>query len=757
MITEVRLAGLPCFGAEAMLPGLSQINYIFGPNGSGKTTISQYLASYDPVSSSSVSWQQHSNSVKVYNRSYVRASFTSADGEEPGVFLLGDDSRETFQRIGALEDEQKKINNKLAQQQETLDRFLNQLNAERSALAQTAWERRAVIPVALKDKMPGIKGSKEGCLDKVLAAAQTHPERGTDTFVTLEAKAKTAFDETILESSLLPPAPKPEWDEAAVQAVLMTPIVGSADVPLADLVERLSNSDWVREGLEHLHKGENAEKLCPFCQRSVPKDLAEELASIFDATYQDKRDEVLEFQMTLSNAALELKEYKTTHLDRLKALVPIEDPAQVFRALELAIDGVGKAIQQKVVKSSEKIMTNTIKTDYDLLEKLISSANEMVKTTNAIVADRREQRSIIVDAAWQEFARGHLNDLIEGFNQKSERKKKSIDGVKDAMSKQRERLAGVEHELRDLRKETTSSARTIQEINDLLALSQFHSFRLEVALSKSDGYRIIRDNGQPADIQTLSEGERTFITFLYFYHSLSGVRQDGETERITAVIDDPISSLDGDIMFVVSALTRRLVKEVRSDAHSRVSQMILLTHNSRFHNEVCYEHQGELSPAVKFYRIRKFSPDPNQVEDCGQRNPIRTAYQELWDEVAAAEVRPEGSMPWLPNVLRRILESYFTTLGDKENLYELGEDLSINERAFHDALIAWSHSGSHTIMDAETYTQPVATNGRWLAAFARVFEKNSGGAHIGHYEMMMDEARKHLLPRTSVAAVPAAL
>ena len=420
--------------------------------------------------------------------------------------------------------------------------------------------------------------------------------------------------------------------------------------------------------------------------------------------------------------------------------------------MALAIEGVEISIQQKVVKPSEKVTTTATKSDYDLLEELVSAANATIGETNAIIADRRKQRSVIIDAAWQEYARGNLNDLIEAFDQNSQRIQKSIDGVNNAIAEQKNRLTEVERELRNLRKATTSSARAVQDINSLLALSQFHSFRLDAALNKSDGYRIIRDNGQPADIETLSEGERTFITFLYFYHSLSAVRQDGETEKVTAVIDDPISSLDGDIMFVVSALTRRLVKEVRNGTHSRVSQVIMLTHNTRFHNEVCYQHRGELSSAVKFYRIRKFSPDPNKVEDCGQKNPIRTAYQELWDEVAVAKSRPEGSMPWLPNVLRRILESHFTTLGGRGNLYELGEDLPNNERALHDALIAWSHSGSHTIMDAEIYAPPAATNDRWLEAFARIFAKNSGGAHVGHYEMMMDEARKHLASPTVTAS-----
>lgn len=380
------------------------------------------------------------------------------------------------------------------------------------------------------------------------------------------------------------------------------------------------------------------------------------------------------------------------------------------------------------------------------LEELVARVNDEIRARNEIVSDRRKQRKIIIDAAWQEFVRGHVNDPVDTFLKNSEILQKSIEGLHAAIKSQEDRRAEVANKLQILTRQTTSSARAIQDINQLLELSQFYSFKLDAAVGKLDGYRIIRSGGDLADIETLSEGERTFITFLYFYHSLSAVKGDGEADNITAIIDDPISSLDGDNMFVISALMRRMIQEVREGAHQRVTQVIMLTHNSRFHNEVCYQHKGELSPAVKFYRIRKFSPNPNLIEDCGQRNPIRTAYQELWDEVAIAESQSSINMPWLPNVLRRILESYFTTLGGVGNLYSLGAELSPNERALHEALIAWSHSGSHTIMDAEGYSQPISTNGQWLNAFSRVFEKCSGGVHLGHYEMMMAEARKILEP-----------
>ena len=338
-----------------------------------------------------------------------------------------------------------------------------------------------------------------------------------------------------------------------------------------------------------------------------------------------------------------------------------------------------------------------------------------------------------------------LKDLLELFKTGSDPLEKACLNLETSVLKQEDNLRSVKRQLSDARRKAISSARAIEDINSLLQLVQFYSFRLAPSKTRKDGYRIIRNDGTLADVSTLSEGERTFITFLYFYHSLSAVVQNGETEKLVAVIDDPISSLDGDTMFVVSALVRKLVDQMQDGQH-RVNQLLMLTHNTRFHNEVCYRHRGKVSSEVKFYRIRKYAPKPNRVEDCGESNPIRTAYQELWDEVALAKSHPEDSMPWLPNVLRRILESYFSTLGGEGSLYEIGSGLSQEEMVLHNALIAWAHSGSHTLIDSDDYMQHSTSNKRWLDAFRRIFlgGKEGNGPHAGHYIMMMDEADKRI-------------
>ncbi|AST67247.1 hypothetical protein BFG07_00105 [Kosakonia cowanii] len=74
-----------------------------------------------------------------------------------------------------------------------------------------------------------------------------------------------------------------------------------------------------------------------------------------------------------------------------------------------------------------------------------------------------------------------------------------------------------------------------------------------------------RDNGVVSNIyKTLSEGEKTLITFLYFLELCDG-RLDSDNEdnkEKLIVIDDPISSLSHDYIYEISSLIHhRIIKK----------------------------------------------------------------------------------------------------------------------------------------------------------------------------------------------------
>src|SRR5690606_17683330 len=99
----------------------------------------------------------------------------------------------------------------------------------------------------------------------------------------------------------------------------------------------------------------------------------------------------------------------------------------------------------------------------------------------------------------------------------------------------------------------------IDEVNRLLGSFGFQDFRL----AKTDNgisYKLVRTDGADAK-KTLSEGEKSFITFLYFYHMIKGSESDsGMTTDRVVVFDDPVSSLDSDVLFVVGSLYKGTIR-----------------------------------------------------------------------------------------------------------------------------------------------------------------------------------------------------
>ena len=104
---------------------------------------------------------------------------------------------------------------------------------------------------------------------------------------------------------------------------------------------------------------------------------------------------------------------------------------------------------------------------------------------------------------------------------------------------------------------------TMNSINQKLTDSGFQGFHIQKKKDEPNKYDIIRDDGLPA--HGLSEGERNFIAFLYFYHKVLGRETADSTfkDRIV-VIDDPVSSMDSSSLFIVSSIVRELLSDRKS-------------------------------------------------------------------------------------------------------------------------------------------------------------------------------------------------
>jgi wobble nucleotide-excising tRNase len=365
----------------------------------------------------------------------------------------------------------------------------------------------------------------------------------------------------------------------------------------------------------------------------------------------------------------------------------------------------------------------------DKLQNMVSTANQAISSHNNTVSNIATEKKNLISQVWR-FVVSELADDLTLYQQKKERLNQIVQGMEKSLQDKQKDRKDLRDQIKELEKKTTSIQPTIAAINDLLQRFGFHSFQL----GESDDdrhYQIVRENGEDAS-RSLSEGEKTFITFLYFYYLIRGAQTpSGITSNRVVVFDDPISSLDSDILYIVSSLIKGVMEEVRSEA-GQIKQVFLLTHNVYFHKEITFNQKRPADQALKeesFWLVKKLQHG-SVVERC-EANPIRSAYELLWEDVKSASL----SSISLQNTLRRILENYFTMWGGmgKDEVCALFDG---RDKLVCQSLFSWVNDGSHSIHDDLYINHGEKTNETYLRVFRDIFDK---AGQLGHYEMMVGE------------------
>lgn len=739
MLESVSIASAPCLGeGPAVIAPLKQVTFIFGANGSGKTTISRALG--DPSSYGGVTydWSHGSTplATRVYNRDYVNATIAQANSL-PGVFLLGGESqavRDELEQLTGPGGLLEQLERELTAQVSTLGDaeagtgILGRLNEAKVALTDAAWAKRESIPDALRPMFTGYNNSKAQFASKLLSVADACDTTDTD-LDSLVAEAASVFDASAAEAEELPTLVEPDAEHAKGFELLAAPIVGAADVGLADLIEQLGNSDWVAQGRHYL---KHSDGHCPFCQEVVPEGLERQLEEYFDARFADQIAELAQFADWYGARV----EALGSTLDALLADPPRQLDVAALSATRATLDAALAAnsvgIAAKLERPSSVVKLEPVDDDISRVNQILGLANAAIRVHNARVRNKKEERAALIEKCWRHFVRDTVASEVAVYESAVPGLLKGAEslqtkGIPEAQSK----LDAAKGRQSELERQVRSSKIVIDAINATLASVGFETFHLAPAAAPKDGYSLVRHDGS-AVAGSLSEGERTFITFLYYFHQLQGAPTSTDEPRgLLAVIDDPICSLDSDVLFVVSALTKRLIADVIA-GRGRVRQLLLLTHNVQFHREVTYCRRGEPGAGRQYLLLRKRQGRSSQLVAFAD-NPVKSAYRVLWDEVRAARDDPMASVVGLQNLLRRILETYFKTMGDV-NEDEIIAAFTGSDQVVCRSLFSWINAGSHTIVEDTDYCPSEAGVATWLRVFEAIFDK---AGHPGHYEMMM--------------------
>lgn len=737
-ISQISLKKVATFDENgASFKDLNSINFIYGANGSGKTTTSSFLKNLaengieDKFANSKIAWYNNESlKIEVYNKQFKEEQFRNS--QVKGIFTLGKKTNENLEKIESKtksinEEKEKKKKNK-----ESLQKLEQERKEKEKDFTDSCWEKLyKKNEEDFKEILEGFK-RKEKFKEKILKEFKNdeHNESEIVRLEELKEKIGIVFSENQTELVSLE-CNLTDFDSIENHSIWEQKVVGSGDVAIADLIKRLSNEYWVAWGREYIKDN----SICPFCQKeTITEEFKKQLESYFDTNYQESTETIKKMKEDYTNKTDEV-------LERLDEIVETEQKNQqtklnteifkrIIETLKSKINGNQQKMFDKGKEMSRSFKLESTKNEIKEIRDLIDTANQQIANHNETIKDTKNQKKICVEQTWK-FLVNEFKSDIQKYNKKYCGLKKGINNLKKEISENQEKIERLENEIRELEKNMVSIKPIVNEINTLLKGYGFTNFGL-ACTEDEKSYRIQREDDQLVG-ETLSEGEVTFITFLYYYHLAKGsLKENDISKNKVLVIDDPISSLDSNILFIVSVLVKDLMEEAMEEK-TNIKQVIILTHNTYFYKEITLEYDLKCYQGKYSFWIIKKDNNVSKIKDY-KENPIKNSYELLWQEVKQAK---DNNASWvsLQNVMRRIIEYYFRILGGFKHNHNLSECFkNIREQQVCNSFISWFNDGSHGISD-DLFVQSQDTSiETYLKVFEKIFKETG---HEAHYKMMM--------------------
>lgn len=739
------------------------INFFFGRNGAGKSTISEMIQS-----DTGVTWRsgQAANDYNVlaYDQQFISDHFSNFD-DLAGVFTLNKVNIETQKKIDQLGKDKERLLADMGKKNEVIE----QKGKARIDLKSDSQTRMMRLTDTVRKKfelaMSGKKIAKTFCpeVEKKQPVEHTEEEIMELYAVAYEKGAQTY---PLLKKSDEYPG---KYDLSRA-SYLGESIVSTSDTKFARIMEKLGNTDWVKEG--HTKYLKKADGICPFCHNPLDhQHFEKELKECFDEEYQDSINAVASFQSAYSSMTEEM-------IRILEANTSSEFPRADFTVykeklerLKTIIQNNLQIIQKKVEKPAEKVMLQDIDALISEIDTIIADINTQIQVNNDAYSRKRETKIKCDKLLWEHLA-FLVKDEIADFKTKDAAIAEEIKTLEKEKGLLKQSYLDKDAEIKAESGNTVNTDEAFESMNAMLKDSGFQGFSLRKKPGVKNRYEVVRDGNKP--VKRLSEGERNFIAFLYFYHLVKGsgaadaaiITSTGEVTDATdrrdkiVVIDDPVTSMDSGTLFIVSSMVREMVSVCHNNIEvlhpditgTYIKQIFILTHNAYFHREVTYN-MVEYYDCVTFYMVRK-TDNHSSITPCIEYakelsdddknvNPVQNAYTALWTEYQELQ-----SSISLLNVIRRILQYYFLELcgyqgsnirdiilkKNKAEFIKKRADGSIDDMDYHLASSMLSYiDNDYSFIDGFNLIQESVEPEQYRKVMKKIFDKLGQNQH---YRMM---------------------
>lgn len=593
MINKITISGVASYKNGATLETDKNINLIYGINGSGKSTFSEYLrkrtnAEYAECSIEPVI-NDDEEEIFVYNENYVEEVFYNSDYQK-GVFSLSKENVDARKKIDSANAILQKLyieNQKLKDEKKAEELAYK---STKSRYIDFIWKIKTQYTGGdrvLDFCFTGLKGSKDTLFYHVISV-KLLPDASTED---IDQIKKEIIQLNQYKGTVIPKIPEFNFIAQSIenQHLFEEVITGNPNSRVAKLIDQLHNSDWVKVGLEL-----NSPEICPFCQRPYGNDnIISELKSYFNKDYENALNEIRIMRDKYKQAFEQLPVIDIfSQIDFLSDLK--KDYNNTCTLLKNTIESNIRKIDEKYKNPSIIIKLDSTVEYLNKINEIINSANEAIDIFNKKILSVDIEIEELKQRFWSKIRYDYNQSIIEFNNQTKDFDKKTnkineqVNSLNSQIEEQRKIIATEQNNIINI-------DASISHINGMLVDMGITDFKID-KYGEDGLYRIIRGDNDAPVFKTLSEGERTIISILYFLEACQGVlNKEHSPKKRIIVIDDPISSLSNLYIFNIGRILRSILyPKYKKDAVSKTGytiepkfeQVFILTHSLYFFYEM---------------------------------------------------------------------------------------------------------------------------------------------------------------------------
>lgn len=618
-----------------------RINLIYGPNGSGKTSLANvfYGLSHDWPDAGMRTWDKVSFKVRrkdgttlgtdqrddaifsrvhVFTRDMVSRShaLTVDDASMSAILTLGEEKIDREQRISELEERLGRVRDDLEEVEGREKEYGDELDNLISKFQDSVFEALARYKKwTTKGSFKRPKAKEmltryiERRLEDVERLLESESVSDEDVAVSLESIREdelNAYRGTLSAGELQRLSDLAYINESLIRCVAdineaICRIPSVCDIETLNAHPHASN--WVQDGIA-LH-GESDE--CIFCGAPLSVERMNALRAHFSQEVEELQSELRRYrklfvaeeecieQLVHSLDGL-IEQFETRH--DLKDLVAVyKGNLDVYREWVLSSKSIVESkLENVMMASSERLDAINVPEKGGLAE--------WIAQYNAEVDDQDLRKQTASERICDYYCAQYACDYRQ-----ADRNLAAVISVKSSLLDEGRQVDAELTSLNHVSGDPVPSAESLNgRVADLLGRDEL---RFEI---KGDRYLVTR-NGAPAT--RLSEGEQTAITFVHFIEMVEVDIANGGAPIV--VIDDPVSSLDERIQYGVASVLKALMTswDARNNelTASAVAQLFILTHSFDFFRYLaCSLPRNEKLGPMSVYEILS-------VAESGLRHP----------------------------------------------------------------------------------------------------------------------------------------